>query len=121
LVIALGKVLHEVARASDTIGALGDREFAVIAPSTDQDGARLLAQRVQRAFLEAPVDINNGTKWNRSLGAGYSAVENYAEVSIDALELVLQAATALRHIDAGAPERLQQPGALVRPFEQSEE
>ena len=45
-------------RDSDIIGRIGGEEFAILLPSTDAEGAVLLAERLREAFSGTPVDIN---------------------------------------------------------------
>jgi PleD family two-component response regulator len=47
------KTLQEVCRVSDAVGRVRDREFIVVAPSTDDAGATVLAQRILEALDEA--------------------------------------------------------------------
>jgi hypothetical protein len=59
--------------------------------------------RLSAALQEATV-----ATWDRwgtiALRAGYYAVENFADASIDAVEMLLRASTALRHTRVNAPE-----------------
>jgi GGDEF domain-containing protein len=79
---------------SDVIGHLGRSEFGIIAPSTAAPGAVRLVERIQETVQSAPFAGDNAIQ----LRAGYCAVPNFAESSVDAVELLLRAATALRHV-----------------------
>lgn len=43
-------------RADDLVGRLGGEEFAVLLPGTDQEGARLAAERCRRRIADSPID-----------------------------------------------------------------
>lgn len=47
-------VLAQHARASDTCGRFGGEEFMLVAPETDLEGARALAERIRLAMRETP-------------------------------------------------------------------
>jgi len=47
-------VLAQHARASDTCGRFGGEEFMLVAPETDLEGARGLAERIRLALRETP-------------------------------------------------------------------
>lgn len=107
----MGQVFREASRASDAIGRLGPAEFAVIAPATSAFGAVRLVERIGGQIEAAPITTHSGERWVR-VKAGYCAVPDFAESSIDAVELLLRATTALRDLTkTGDPER-------VRAFDQ---
>jgi diguanylate cyclase (GGDEF)-like protein len=95
----LAKVLGDTGRVSDAIGRLGRNEFAIIAPSTEAKGAQRLVQRLQEALEAKPFSVD-GEQRTVKLRAGYSWVPDFAEASVDAVELLLRAAAALRHVKA---------------------
>ncbi len=43
-------------RPDDLVGRLGGEEFAVLLPGTDQEGARLAAERCRRRIADTPID-----------------------------------------------------------------
>jgi len=90
----LGELFRRTARVSDVIGHLGRSEFGIIAPSTAAEGAVRLVERIQEMVQSAPLEGEQGIQ----LRAGYCAVPNFADSSVDAVELLLRAATALRHV-----------------------
>jgi diguanylate cyclase (GGDEF)-like protein len=92
----LGEIFRRTARVSDVIGHLGRSEFGIIAPSTEASGAVRLVERIQTTVQSASFP-GNGGQGQLQLRAGYCAVPNFAESSVDAVELLLRAATALRH------------------------
>ncbi len=95
-------VCRRMARSSDAVGRLGRAEFAIIAPSTDSEGAVRLVQRLKEQVEATPVRLDGGESRPVRFKAGYSAVANFAQSSVDAVELLLRAASALRQ--ARGPE-----------------
>lgn len=94
-------VCRRMARSSDAVGRLGRAEYAIIAPSTDPDGAVRLVERLREQVEAAPLVVG-GESYHVRFKAGYSAVANFAQSSVDAVELLLRAASALRQ--ARGPE-----------------
>jgi diguanylate cyclase (GGDEF)-like protein len=99
---AVAKLVHEVAeafrrggRVSDVIGRLGNTEIAVIAPSTDADGAIRLAERLAKV-IESSGPVPGGI----DLRAGYDAVEDVREHPVEAKDLLVRATLALRRSKA---------------------
>lgn len=108
----IGTVFREVGRGSDAIGRLGPAEFAVIAPATGLDGALRLVDRLGGAVEATRIPVRGGDRSVR-VKAGYCAVPDFADASVDAVELLLRATTALRDLKRdGADDR-------VRAFEQA--
>jgi len=104
-------VFRQSGRVSDAIGRLGPTEFAVIAPATGPDGAVRLVNRLGGAVEATRIPVRGGERALR-VKAGYCAVPDFAESSIDAVELLLRATTALRDLRRGGD------GERVRAFEQ---
>jgi diguanylate cyclase (GGDEF)-like protein len=104
-------VFRQVGRVSDAIGRLGPTEFAVIAPATGAEGAVRLIDRLSSAVEATPIPVRGGERSVR-IKAGYCAVPDFAESSVDAIELLLRATTALRDLRRGGDD------ARVRAFEQ---
>ena len=102
----LSEICRRTARSSDAVGRLGRAEFAIIAPSTDHDGAMRLVERLREQVESLPVTLD-GVPRAFKVRAGYCAVSNFAQSSVDAVELLLRAASALRQargseaVDAG--------------------
>jgi diguanylate cyclase (GGDEF)-like protein len=107
----VGTVFREVGRGSDAIGRLGATEFAVIAPATGPDGALRLVSRLGAAVEGTRIPVRGGERSVR-VKAGYCAVPDFAEASVDAVELLLRATTALRDLKRGGEDE------RVRAFEQ---
>jgi diguanylate cyclase (GGDEF)-like protein len=107
----VGTVFRQVGRVSDAIGRLGPTEFAVIAPATGADGAVRLVNRLGEAVEATKIPVRGGERSVR-VKAGYCAVPDFAESSVDAVELLLRATTALRDLRSGGE------ADRIRAFEQ---
>ncbi len=104
----VGGVLRQTSRASDAVGRLGSLEYGIVAPGAGDAGALRLADRIGTALgasnapgMEQPVQLQ----------AGYCAVPDFAQSSVDALELLLRATTALHELQKNGP------ATRVRAFE----
>jgi diguanylate cyclase (GGDEF)-like protein len=93
----VAELCRRTARSSDAVGRLGRTEFAIIAPSTDDTGALRLVERLRETLEISPVEVM-GRPHHLRIRAGYCAVSDFATSSVDAVELLLRAATALRHV-----------------------
>ena len=103
----LAKVLREAGRTSDTIGRLGEAEFAVLAPDTDALAAAKLAERLRQAIISAQADA----KIPFQIKAGYDAVPNVGQTPAEAGELLPHASAALRNAMAAGS------GEWILPFD----
>jgi diguanylate cyclase (GGDEF)-like protein len=92
----VGEVCRRAGRISDAIGRLGQAEFAIIAPATEARGAVRLVERLREEVEASPLAVDGAPRVLR-LRAGYCAVPDFAESSVDAVEVLLRATTALRH------------------------
>lgn len=106
----LGKLVRRTGRVSDAIGRVGQTEFAIIAPATGSRGAVRMMERLQHAMDAEPIAIDASTYAVR-VRAGYCAVPDFSESPLDAVEMLLRAATALRALQDEAP------GATIRAFD----
>jgi diguanylate cyclase (GGDEF)-like protein len=99
----LSAIFRRTGRLSDAIGRLGHSEFAIIAPATEAAGVKSLVERLQQAIESTPLALD-GERRELVLRVGYATVADFAESSVDAVELLLRAAAALRHVraDGGA-------------------
>jgi DNA-binding response OmpR family regulator len=88
-------VFREQSRQSDVVGHVGDSRFAILAPDTDADGARLLVARLQRELDKASKNKTIGGEIR--LRAGFSAVPDLATANVNVAELVHRAESALDH------------------------
>lgn len=107
IVTKVAEVLREVGRLSDVIGRSGKSEFAILAPSTDAEGAIKLAKRIA-------TEINvrtNGTQHLFELRAGYDAVPNVRERPVEARDLLLRATLGMRRAMSSTK------GEWLEPFE----
>jgi len=96
----LAHVVRGQARRSDVVAKTGETQLALLAPSTDAAGARLLIARLQR---ELEVVSKNSTRAGSfRLRAGYCAVSDFATANVDLTELVHRAENALAHVPADA-------------------
>jgi PleD family two-component response regulator len=95
----LGDLCRRTARSSDAVGRLGRSDFAILAPATDDAGAIRLAERL-REGAAAALFGNGASVVGYELRAGYCAYQDFSKSPVDAVELLLRAATALRHVRA---------------------
>jgi diguanylate cyclase (GGDEF)-like protein len=93
------KVLCEIAslltgrlRGYDFLGRYGGEEFCVIAPDTDAEGARTLAEHLRVAIASAPISIDSG-KFPVSISIGISLCPSKGRGKLD--ELLAEADAAL--------------------------
>jgi diguanylate cyclase (GGDEF)-like protein len=93
----VGQLFKRVGRSSDAIGRLGQSEFAVIAPATGSEGALRLVRRLGSSLESSRIPVRGGERCLR-VQAGYCAVPDFAESTVDAVELLLRATTALRDL-----------------------
>lgn len=93
----LSAICAKSGRISDAIGRLGYSEFGIIAPATEAKGAIRLVERLQASLAAAPLQVA-GEERRLGIRAGYCAVDDYAQSSVDAVEMLLRAASALRQL-----------------------
>lgn len=89
----LGELCRRTARASDAVGRLGRSDFAIIAPATDDAGAVRLAERIREGANATGLGAAS-----YEVRAGYCAYDDFAQSPVDAVEMLLRASTALRHV-----------------------
>ena len=94
LIGTVGGILRQHGRASDAIGRLGDSEYAVIAPHTEERGAVLMVERLER-LLQQKID---GGRPAIRLRAGYSVASDLSAARLDAQQVLHQASSALRSL-----------------------
>jgi PleD family two-component response regulator len=107
----IGSILRQQGRGSDVIGRI-DNRIAVIAPSTDADGAARLAQRLRGVIREAPVDHRHADQPLR-VRAAYCAVADFARSTMSLSEMLQRAQDALRRAPADIDGPLSVPGEAV--------
>ena len=94
----VGLLFRQAGRSSDAIGRLGQSEFAVIAPATGPEAAVRTGPPARRCHRVLPRFPSAAASAAVRLRAGYCAVPDFAESSVDAVELLLRATTALRDL-----------------------
>ncbi|MFW5951862.1 MAG: response regulator [Gemmatimonadota bacterium] len=82
----LAEQLRSTVRTSDVLARIGPREFAVVAPDTPPDGAKILATRL-REMSKRPGSPG-------PIQAGVCAVDNLQEAGVAPLDLLLRATRA---------------------------
>lgn len=88
----IGDLCRRTARSSDAVGRLGRSDFAILAPATGDAGAIRLAERLREGASTLAVASECDVR------AGYCAYQDFSQSPVDAVELLLRAATALRHV-----------------------
>jgi diguanylate cyclase (GGDEF)-like protein len=103
------QALKTSARLSDVIGRLSPTEFAVLAPGTDADGARRLAERLASSVTgpgegTAAAAAAGATNSSPRVRCGYEAVANVGYAPIEPVDLLVRAAAAVRtgKMDSGS-------------------
>lgn len=91
------RVLGSCGRTSDSIGRLGEYDFVILAPNTDEPGALRLAERLSRMAEAAPPSEAADPL---RLRAGYYAVPNFQAADIEPIDLLVRATLALRRSQA---------------------
>lgn len=100
----MGDVCRSSGRVSDAIGRIGLSEYAIIAPGTDGDAAIRMIERLRASIARSPFAMDGSTHVV-DIRAGYCAVDDFSAVSIDAVEMLFRATTALRHLRDDATAR----------------
>lgn len=101
LIEHLTSVFRATNRLSDAVGRLGPNEFVLLAPETDSEGAKRLAERVRSAIDEINRDqADAGAAAPIRVRIGCYAVEDFRDASIEPVELLTRATLALRHSQA---------------------
>jgi diguanylate cyclase (GGDEF)-like protein len=90
---------RRTARSSDAVGRLASSQFAFIAPATDNRGAVRLVERL-RETIEGSTFPDGSQTYRLKVRAGYCAVPDFSSSSVDAVEMLLRAEAALRHVRA---------------------
>lgn len=93
----IADALHRVCRVSDAVGRVRDREFMVVAPTTDDSGAETLARRILLGLDEAVAEAQ--------IRAGVFSLKRSAREPLDLTDLLGPATSALRKAQQG-PDRI---------------
>jgi diguanylate cyclase (GGDEF)-like protein len=91
----VGLICRQQGRLSDAIGRLGQNEFGVVAPSTNERGAVLMVKRLRNAIESGPIAVS-GTRRTVKISIGYRAVPDFSRAKADAMEMLLDATNDLR-------------------------
>lgn len=105
----IASALRDTGRVSDAIGRVGEAEFAVFAPGTDAQGAAGFARRISQS-----IETQHGG--HVRLRAGYHAVQDFSAASIEPVDLLRRASTAL-HSRATTTGGNGSAGEWIRGFE----
>jgi len=94
----LAAILEATTRLSDSIGRIGESEFAILAPGTDDSGANRLAERLLEAVDSSDEPTPELTDRMRRVKAGFDAVTDTRNRHILPEDLLRNATSALRHV-----------------------
>ncbi len=97
----VGAICRQQGRLSDAIGRLGQNEFGVVAPSTNERGAALMVKRLQTAIESLPVAVSGSRRAVR-ISIGYRAVADFSRAKVDAMEMLLDTTADLRRTRSAA-------------------
>ena len=98
----IGLIRRQQGRLSDAIGRLGQNEFGVVAPSTNERGAVLMVKRLRTAIESGPVVVS-GARRSVKVSMGYRAVSDFSRAKVDAMEMLLDATNDLRRTRSSHP------------------
>jgi diguanylate cyclase (GGDEF)-like protein len=91
----VGLICRQQGRLSDAIGRLGQNEFGVVAPSTNEHGAALMIDRLRSAIETGPV-VASGTWASVRVSMCSRSVSDFSAAKADAMEMLLDATGDLR-------------------------
>ena len=93
---AVAQSLTAVLRVYDKLGRFGGEEFAVVLPSTDQDEARRVGERLRRAVAELPIPgVDPEARLTVSIGAAIAGAHGAGLIDLlTAADLALYRAKA---------------------------
>jgi PleD family two-component response regulator len=94
---AVAELCLAESRKSDVVGRVGSKRIGILAPSTDEAGARLFVERLRIAVEGAATSA--GLSGEYRLRAGICAVPDLGASKLPTTELVKRAATALDHLE----------------------
>jgi two-component system cell cycle response regulator len=103
VLMEVAAILQRVARTSDIIGRAGENEFLIVAPHTDEPGARILAERLRQRLAEAAFGPpEQAIRLAVSFGVAATSGEDLSEN----LALLGRAEVALDHARAENPDHI---------------
>ena len=71
---AIGDLLQDLCRATDTAGRYGGEEFAVVLPETPAESALVIAERIRERLAETPVTSPDGKQISVTASIGIASV-----------------------------------------------
>ena len=89
----LADLCRTQSRKSDVVGYVGDGRFAILAPDTDDAGARQFIGRLQRALANESAATAAGMP--NAFHVGFYAVSDLSAAGVEPTEVVRRAASAL--------------------------
>jgi PleD family two-component response regulator len=93
-------VFRTQSRQSDVVGYVGGSRFAILAPETDDAGARQFVGRLRRVIEKSAKSQRMESE--SVLHAGFCAVSDFSTVSVQPADLVRRATTALEYAQTKA-------------------
>ncbi len=97
----IAHLFREGCRADDAVGRLGEHEFVVLAPDTGPAGALALARRLAAAAEACETGPDAEGTGQIRVRAGLFAVPDFTAASIQPIEMLVRATTALRRSRSG--------------------
>jgi len=88
---SLAKVLTDSLRSTDSLGRWGGEEFMVVAPETDLEGARVLAERI-RSTVEETIIQYNSHPIRVTVSVGFAVMDDDSPMAFDRMEIEAAAA-----------------------------
>ena len=98
----IGQSLQQAVRGTDAIGRVGGEEFMIVAPSTDMEGADVLAERLRSIVSDAPTKYRDHVI-RVTVSVGFGVAETGVAVNYDQLREL--AASALSEAKATGRNR----------------
>jgi diguanylate cyclase (GGDEF)-like protein len=92
--VGLAKLLTATMRETDSVGRVGGEEFLVIARETNEEGARILAERIRQRVEGTPIEYN-GAKVAITVSIGFAVAEGAAPAPYP--QMYEEASAALNH------------------------
>ncbi len=93
----VAELLRTHGRTSDVFGRVGQSEFAVVAPATNEEGARRLADRLCSLIASDERTVPSGGFSSFTVRTGCASSQNASMDGIEALELLRQASASIYH------------------------
>lgn len=83
---AVGKILTDSLRTTDSLGRWGGEEFMVVAPETDLEGARVLAERI-RSTVEETAIYYISHRIHVTVSVGFAVADDGLPMAFDRMEI----------------------------------